>query len=214
MLLPTMNSEELVREIMKDYPMVCRKGMYALEKLRRPALKSLNKHVQRIYDYKSKNNNNWIIICDYYVKDPSWIVLAHFVDKMGLQAYMVDANQRMLTHFSGHFIERYNERFLHEPELSKTEILKRYLSKNASAYIEWLPDTEEHYKPFFGRSREGIILGNVESLKSYDIVHVKTYIANDMIFESQNEKFDSTGENYKQYWNEVYSKRNQDAFDD
>jgi hypothetical protein len=213
MIVPTMTSEELVREIMKDHPIVYRKGMYALEKLRRPALKSQNKHVQRIYDYESKNKNKWIIICDYYVKDPSWIVVVHFVDKWGIQAYMVDANQRTLTHYSGHFLERYNERFLHETELSKMEIFKRYLSKNSSAYVEWLPDTDEHQKPFFGRSREGIVLGNVESLGLYDIIHARTFIANDMIFESQKGKFDSTGEHYKQYWDEVYKKRNQDAFD-
>lgn len=214
MILPTMNSEELVREIMKDHPVVLRKGEYALDELRRPAIKSKNKHVQKFYDYKTKNNNTWIIMCDYHVKDPTWVVVAYFVDNLGLQAYMVDANQRTLTHYSGHFLERFNERFLHEPSMAKVEILKRYLSKNASAYIEWLPDTEEHLKPFFGRSREGVVLGNVENLVSYNIVHVKTFIANDMIFESQQEKFDSTGDNYKQYWDEVYKKRNQDAFDD
>jgi len=208
-----MNSEELVREIMKDYPMVYRKGMYALEELRRPALKSLNKHVQRIIDYKTKNNNNWIIICDYYVKDPSWIVVAHFVDKLGLQAYMVDKNQRTFNHYSGHFLERYNERYLHELDFSKTEILKRYLSKNFSTTIQVVPDTEKYKKPYFGRSREGVVLGNVESLGLYKIVHANTFIANDMIFESQQEEFDSTGEQYKQYWDEVYKKRNQSAFD-
>jgi len=185
-----------------------------LLELRRPAIKSRNKHIQKFYDYKSKNNNNWIIMCDYYVKDPSWVVVAHYVDKYGLQAYMVDANQRTLTHYSGHFLERFNERFLHQPEMSKTEILKRYLSKNASAYIEWLPDTEEHQKPFFGRSREGIILGSVEYLELYHIVHVRTFISNDMIHEGQQERFDSTGEHYKQYWDEVYKKRNMEAFDE
>ena len=214
MILPTMNSEELVREIMKDYPVVLRKGEYALLELRRPAIKSRDKHIQKFYDYKSKNNNNWIIMCDYYVKDPSWVVVAHYVDKYGLQAYMVDANQRTLTHYSGHFLERFNKRFLHQPEMSKTEILKRYLSKNASAYIEWLPDTEEHQKPFFGRSREGIILGSVEYLESYHIVHVRTFISNDMIHEGQQDRFDSTGEHYKQYWDEVYKKRNMEAFDE
>ena len=79
MILPTMKSEELVREIMKDFPVVYRKGKYALEKLRRPALKSRNRHVQRIYDYESKNNNNWIIFCDYHVKDPLWYVVVHFI---------------------------------------------------------------------------------------------------------------------------------------
>jgi len=40
------------------------------------------------------------------------------------------------------------------------------------------------------------------------------FIANDMIHEGQQERFDSTGELYKQYWDEVYKKRNKDAFDE
>ncbi len=214
MILPTMNSEELVREIMRDYPLVYRKGMYALEKLRRPALKSRNRHVQRIYDYESKNNNNWIVICDYYVKDPSWMVVVHFVDKFGLQAYLVDANQRTLYHYSGHFLERFNLRFLHETELSKTEILKRYLSKNASAYIQVIPDTEKYKNPVFGRSKEGVVLGYVELQGLYSIIHAKTFIADNMLFENQQASFDYTSERYKQYWDEVYKKRNQSAIDD
>jgi hypothetical protein len=214
MILPSMNSEELVREIMKDYQIVNRKGKYELEKLRRPALKSQSRHVQRIFDYKSKNINNWIIFCDYDMKDPLWYVVVHFVDKMGLQAYLVDEKQRVLYHYSGHFIHRFNERFLHETELSKTEILKRYLSKNASAYIEVLPDTEKYHNPVFGKSREGVVLGNVELQGLFSIIHIKTFIADDMIFENQQEKFDYTSGSYKQYWDEVYKKRKQSAYDD
>lgn len=211
MILPTMNSEELVREIIKDCQIVNRKAKYELEKLRRPALKSRSRHVQRIYDYKSKNHNNWFIFCDYNMKDPLWYVVVHLVDKWGLQAYLVDENQRTLYHYSGHFLERFNERFLHEPELSKTEILKRYLSKNASAYIEVLPDTDKYQSPVFGKSREGVVLGSVELQGLYSIIHVKTFIADEMIFESQQSKFDYTTERYKQYWDEVYKKRNESA---
>jgi len=214
MILPSMNSEELVREIMKDYQIVNRKGKYELEKLRRPALKSRSRHVQRIYDYKSKNNNNWIIFCDYDIKDPFWYVLVYFVDKLGLQADLVDENKRVLYHYSGHFLHRFNERFLHETELSKIEILKRYLLKNASAYIEVLPDTEKYQNPVFGKSREGVVLGNVEIQGLYSIIHVKTFIADNMIFENQQAKFDYTSERYKRYWDEVYKKRNQSAYDD
>ncbi len=214
MILPSMNSEELVREIMKDYQIVNRKGKFELEKLRRPALKSQNRHVTRIFDYKSKNHNNWIIFCDYDMKDPFWFVVVHFIDKWGLQAYLVDENKRVLYHYSGHFLQRFNERFLHETELSKTEILKRYLLKNASAYIEVLPDTDKYQNPIFGKSKEGVVLGNVENQGLYSIIHVKTFIADDMIFENQQVKFDYTNERYNQYWDEVYKKRNNRVSDD
>ena len=207
-----MNSEELVREIIKDYPMVLRKGEYALKDLRRPALKSKNKHVQKIFDYESKNKNKWIIFCDYHTKDPLWYIVIYFVNKSGLQAYLVDDNKRVLYHYSGHFLERYNERFLHEPSLSKIEILKRYLSKNASAYIEVHPETEKYQHPVFGRAKEGVVFGNVELQGIWSIIHVRTFISNDMIHEGQQERFDATGDFYKKYWDEVYKKRNESAF--
>ena len=213
MILPTMNSEELVKEILKDYNIVLRKAVYEMKKLRRPAIKSRNKHVHRIYDYESKNKNKWIIICDYYVKDPLLTVVVHFLDNWGFQAIMVPANQRSFMHYSGHFLQRFNERHLHQPEITKLELLKRYLSKNAIASTEFMPDNEKHQKSFFGRSREGIGLGYVEYLESGTINHFKTFIANDMIFESQQASFADAGLHYKQYWDEVYKKRNQDAFD-
>lgn len=35
-----------------------------------------------------------------------------------------------------------------------------------------------------------------------------------MIHEGQQERFDATGDFYKQYWDEVYKKRNKGAFDE
>ena len=192
---------------MKDFPNAYRKGKYALEKLRRPAIKSKTKHIQRFYDYETSSKNNWIIKCDYYVKDPSWEVVVHFVDKWGLQAYLVDDRQRIIYHYSSHFLKRYNERFLHEPEMSKTDLLKRYLSKNSSALIETHPPSEEYEHPVFGRANEGIVLGNVELQGLWSIMHIRTFIAADMRHEGQEFRFDVTSELYKKYWEEVFPKR-------
>jgi hypothetical protein len=142
MILPTMNSEDIIREIKLDFPAVMKKARYAMEELRRPALKSRNKHVKRIREYKSKNKNNWLIFCDYHVKDPMYSIVVFSIDDRGLQAYLVDENQGLLYHYNGHLLNRFNERFLNEPELSKTELLKRYLSANASPLIEVHPETE------------------------------------------------------------------------
>ena len=182
MILPTMTSEDIIREIKQDFTAVMQKAKYAMEELRRPAIKSKNKHVKRIRDYKSKNNNNWIIFCDYHVKDPMWYVVVHFIDKYGLQAYLVDENQRLLYHYNGHLLERFNERFLNEPEFSKMELLKRYLSANASPLIEVHPETEKYKHPFFGKAEEGVVFGNIETQGIWKIFHVRTFISNDMIW--------------------------------
>lgn len=49
---------------------------------------------------------------------------------------MVDGNNQTLTHFTPHFLERYNERFLMQPAISKLELLKRFVSANSLEVIK------------------------------------------------------------------------------
>jgi len=210
-----MTSKELLMEIARDYSMVMNKAMYLTESLRRLAVKSNEKHVHRVFDYKSKQNNNWLIIIDYYVKEPTFLVVVYYVDKYGLNGIMVNGDQLTLTHYTPHFLERYNERFLHEPNITKVELLKRYLSKNSVAYMKFVPDTDDMKNRFFARSREGIGLGYIETMSGIlnTINHFKTFIANDMIFENQQANFTATSMAYKTYWNEMYKHTRLGAYD-
>ena len=53
MIVPAMNSLELLTEIFNDLEIVNRKAIYLTESLRREAVKSKTKHVHRIFDYRS-----------------------------------------------------------------------------------------------------------------------------------------------------------------
>jgi hypothetical protein len=92
--------------------------------------------------------------------------------------------------------------------LTKTELLKRYLSANASPLIEVHPESEKYKHPIFGKAEEGVVFGNIEIQGIWKIFHVRTFISNDMIHAGQKDTFDSTSELYKQCWEEVYGKRN------
>jgi hypothetical protein len=215
MIVPAMTSKELLMEIARDYPMVMSKAMYLTENLRRLAVKSKEKHVHRVFDYKSKQKNDWLIIVDYYVKDPTFLVVVYYVDKYGINGIMVNGDQQTLTHYTPHFLERYNERFLHEPNISKVELLKRYLSKNSVAYMKYVPDTDDMKNRFFARSREGVGLGYIETISGIlnTINHFKTFIANDMIFENQQANFTASSIGYKTYWNEMFKHTRLGAYD-
>jgi hypothetical protein len=215
MIVPAMTSKELLMEIARDYSMVMKKAMYLTESLRRLAVKSKEKHIKRVFDYKSKQKNNWLIIIDYYLKEPTFLVVVYYVDKYGLNGIMVNSDQQTLTHYSPHFLERYNERFLHEPNISKVELLKRYLSKNSISSLKFVPDTDDMKNRFFARSREGVGLGYIEKMNSIlnKIYHFKTFIANDMIFENQQANFTATSIAYKTYWNEMFKHTRLGAYD-
>ena len=56
MIVHTMNSKELLKEIFNDYKIVERKANYLGLSLRREAVKSKEKHVHRIFDYSVSGN--------------------------------------------------------------------------------------------------------------------------------------------------------------
>lgn len=216
MIVPSMNSQELVVEIINDIKIVVRKAIYLTESLRREAIKSKTKHLQRVFDYKSQQKNDWIIIVDYHIKNPIYIMAVFYLDQHGfLNGIMKDNENRALYHYSSHFLERYNERFLKRENISKKELLTSYLSQNPTSIFTFIEATPEMKYRFFGRSRDGIALGNVERVNASPnkIIHFRTFIANDMIFENQENVFNILGQGYENYWNEIYGYTHKSAFD-
>jgi hypothetical protein len=206
MIVPAMNSEELIIEIFKDFETVQRKAMYLTDSLRREAVKSRSKYVQRIFGYKSMRLNQWIIIVDYFVKNPCFTVVVCYNDEFGLNGIRVDPSSLSLTHFTPHFLERYNERFLKQRNLTKLELLKRFIPNNSLEVIKYVLDSKGKQYRVFGRFNEGIGLGYKEvfNIMGKEIIHYKTFISNDMVLESQVDDFNFTGKLFDSYWNEMF----------
>ena len=159
MIVPAMNSKELAIEVFKDLETVDIKAMYLAQGLRREAVKSKFKYVKRVFEYKSRRLNLWLIIIDYYVKQPFFTIVVYYLDPSGLNGIMVDGNNQTLIHFTPHFLERYNERFLIQPKISKLELLKRFIPANSLEVIRVVPDNSSLENRIFGRFKEGIGLG-------------------------------------------------------
>lgn len=205
MIVPEMNSKEILIEIFKDIVIVNRKATYLTQSLRREAVKSKYKFVQRVFDYKSSRNNDWFIIADHYVKQPSFTVVAYYLDKYGFNGMLVHGDNNSLIHFTAHFLDRYNERFLKQMNPTKLELLKLFVPANPLQIIKTVSEYEEGDNRIFGRLSEGIGLGYME--KFYDqrkiVHHFKTFISDDMIIERQLDIFNLTNNAYDKYWNEM-----------
>ena len=205
MIVPAMNSKELLTEIFKDSNIVQKKATYITDGLRREAVKSRSKYVQRIYEYRSRQYNNWIIIVDYFVGHPCFTIVAYYVDDYGLNGIRVDSDNRSLTQFTPHFLERYNERFLKRGNMSKLELLKQFISKNSMEAIKYVSNSETKQIQIFGKFKEGIGLGYKEDFNDIgkEIFHYKTFISNKMILEGQVDDFNFTCKLYDSYWDEM-----------
>ena len=159
MIVPAMNSKELINEIYKDLEPVNIKAIYLAQGLRREAVKSKSKYIQRVFEYKSRRFNQWLIVVNYYFKQPFYIVVVYYLDSYGLNGIMVDGNNKTFTHFTPHFLERYNERFLMQPDIPKLELLKRFIPVNSLEIIKVVPESNSRGNRIFGRFKEGIGLG-------------------------------------------------------
>ena len=209
MIVKSMNSKELINEIAKDLPMVTKKASYLTEGLRREAIKSKNKHICRIFNYKSKQLNDWFIVANHYIDKATFAVYVCYIDEYGFNGIAVSSDTQNLAHYTPHFIERYNQRFLKQDYMEKKELFKRFVLNNAiGTGIESFDNEENKYKHFV-RFQEGIGLGFVEHFHNLPfsiIIHHKTYISNEMIHNGQRLHYEKSGERFKKIWQENHKR--------
>lgn len=196
MIVPSMNSEELTKEILQDFETVSRKAQYLAQKIRRIALKSQQKFFRQEFDYKSTKNNEWLIIVACTKKESIFTAIVTYRNTFGFNAIMINSNQKALIHFTGHFFDRFNERYLKLPNPSKRELLKRFIAKNFLISNCSIQNTTKGQYNVLGVVSEGIGLGYKEIQKENEICHYKTFITNDMIHHQQKPIFDELKKYY------------------
>jgi len=204
-----MNSEELVVEVYRDLEVVYRKANYLTQGLRREAIKSKGKYVQRIFDYKSPRHNQWFIVADHYVKDPYFTAVVLYTNHFGLNGILVDKDHRTLMHITSHFLDRYNDRFLKKMGASHLELLKRFIPANSVQTIMTLHKNDNTKKQIFGRFHEGVGLGYKESFPARGKVlyHFNTFISNEMVLRYQFEDYNTLGKLYDGLQEEGYVRK-------
>jgi hypothetical protein len=209
-----MTSDELANEIMADIKNVRTKLSHVANKVRRIAINSPKKHHQHMLEYTSPMKNNWIVFINYYVKEPVYVPVVYYLNEYGMNGIMVGEDDVQLSHYTSHFLDRYNQRFLKNDGMSKLELLKHFIKQNPMSQAQTVPDDKNYPNQIFGRFSEGMGFGYQERLTRNLLIHYKTFVSSDMRFESQEEVFQKTSASYKAFWDEVYGYRKVDAFGD
>jgi len=174
MILKTMNSNELFKEIEIDFQNVLKKHFYLLPKVTRKLKKSREKIISIIFDYKSPKKNEWIVCIQCSKKGHS--MTAYCYVKGDMNFYMMNDTGKSIVHYTPHFAERYAERFLQNTSLSKTEIMKKYIINNT---IRAFQDIDNK---FFAKSEDGIEVGEIESINNgRSFFHAKTFLSFDLL---------------------------------
>ncbi len=213
-----MLSEELAKEIIADYKNVEAKTKHLLKKVRRVVVRSKGKRFQKLVEYKSPEKNDWLLCFNFSNKDVYCSPVVYYLNDFGLNAIELSHNQRKdifsrtimkydLHHYTSHFLQRYNERFLKETGMPKLDILKHFIVHNPMTQVMTVPDNEKYKNGIYAKFNDGVGFGQIEVLSSNYFFHFKTFLSTDMIFEEQDDYLKQTvAESLLQYevqWKEV-----------
>lgn len=163
MIVANMNLHEVYANLMREMP----KLEWKRDALLRKSVNQMKRSVEFpsfvMYDYKSPSINNQYIIY-FYQEHPFASVMSGFL------FVMFDGNKRFIIKWTdkgipeihiltSHFLQRYKERFLKQPELTANEVAVRYLSRNFTMRI--MPVDErinKHIKKYGEFAGEGFLV--------------------------------------------------------
>lgn len=195
MIVSSMNNSELVKEILLDIVSVKRKANYLSGECRRRAVKSKDKSFYHLFEYKSNRQNNWLIEIKYFKGQPTHKSIVYYLNEHGMNALTIGADPRFYW-FTPHFLKRYNERFLKQGNISKLDLLKRFILVNKAG----VADYNENDQSILCRFTEGIGLGNLEIVNNQIyLFHLRTFISDQMAFDEQQHFIEKAHEYYDVY---------------
>lgn len=191
-----MTSKEISNELHKDFHKnVDRKLQHIY-----PQIDRMMKKYKRslfIKEYISPMKNRWILFLihlgftrdEYGEKGGKYHILPTVIDKSnGWNLYLYD-DEYLIAKYTGHFFERYAERYLGWNDYNILDVVKEYIPRNSTTSVNHWKDDKE----FFAVTEDGVILGSdVGNLRTF-----KTYINPDMLFTGgQCELYDEGLEEY------------------
>jgi hypothetical protein len=139
---------------------------------------------------------------DYHKKKQEFYSFVYYHDQNGFNALQV-SSEGYLTHFTAHFLQRYNERYLKLSQVTKIDLLKRFATENPVNVVRYT-QIGSNRNGIFCRFKEGIALGDDNVFETgHRIVHFRTYISNGMIREDQLDDFEILGEIYENELREI-----------
>ena len=214
MLVPTMNDLEIFEEIKKDLPQLhaymsfLNTGRKYRKYLQGRKPKG-DRFIFVIEDWKSRRNNHYTFI--FYTKSLRDMLnhgfanyILTFLNKGNkLSAYrLVRVGDEMnLEVCTSHFIDRYNQRFLKNPDLSRKQAFIEFYKRNNTCNVISMPSDVHEYN-YIATYNDGHCFMKREN----DYINVmRTFISRDMLFSSQYDMADMADESLNNYYKGVVS---------
>ena len=194
MIVETMTDLELLYEVRKDlveindyFMSLCQNSAY--KKRMQWGRPKGGKFVIRINDWKSSRGN----LYNFVIKTTGWNDFkSGIIEPSATTFFKRDKAQNAIRLvfnkdgdlgievFTSHFIDRYNQRFLHQPYLTRKEALQLYLDRNNSTVIRSFDSSKYEYNVMVA-TNEGYSFGKHEN----SILLHKTFVSRDMLFGNQ-----------------------------
>ena len=204
MIVETMTNRELLAEIDKDFLEIAKfiadmKYNTAYKKRLQWGRPKNGKFVIRINDWKSSNGNAY----SYYISTRNWnefkkghfrvCPVAFFRRKNAQNAIRIlldNDGDPCIEILTSHFIDRYNQRFLKQPYLSRKEVVMQFINRNYDLVMHKLESSKYEHSMMLGTT-DGYVFGNYEDTQ---IRVYKTFVTREMLFGDQYDKADELDE--------------------
>lgn len=221
MIISTMTSEELHKEIIEDWH-TATKSLDRLskdyDKLRRRGNVNKESSYFKAYEIKTAKKNNWIFFLNKAPSENTYkgresinvCSIIYYYNSTGLRVFKTmpfpnGAGVNGLSVYNGHLFKRYNERMslgLSTP----LDIVKTFFINNSYSQIQVI---ERDNKKFtLSVCKEGLMLGEIQNNGKW-LVH-KTFISRDLIGIDQEE---IEVDLFKSLYNEIEEELNKKDFD-
>ena len=200
MILHTMNDIELYNEIISDYENVVKKVKHLFPIVQRRYRKKMSCTFIP-FEYTSPKKNRWILFLSVFTSENmSFIPVVYSLDGgfnswLYSNSHLDGGNKENIVHYTSHFFDRYNERFLNlDDTAGRMKILIEFFKRNSCGISKNFRGNE-----IFTKIEDGISLGNMSSYDTFNMFHYRTYIEEDMLFDEHCNTNDETFETYKEY---------------
>ncbi len=181
MIVHTMSHAQMVLDARKDIQAMRNTCIEPLRKLRRELFASEDDTLLHLFDWKSPNKNNWLVLIRHSKKRTMILSLAWFPDKEGKLAALWATGAGMAFYIDPHVFERFDERFVPD-EIPIERLQSFFLENHLFSFEPTGQKSEQLYEVSIG-ANQGLGLGVWD--RSTDIVHWRTFVHHGQRFENQ-----------------------------
>ena len=181
MIVHTMTHERMVLEARKDIQAMRNKCTEPMRKLRRELFASKHDTLLHLFDWKSPNKNNWLVLIRHSKKRTLILSLAWFPDREGKLAALWTTGAGMAFYIDSHVFERFGERFVPD-EIPIERMQSFFLENHLFSFEPTVQKSEDRFEVSIG-ANQGMGLGEWD--RSTDIIHWRTFVNHGQLFENQ-----------------------------